>query len=71
MVSGGKVEVNVGAEAPEPIGPIKKLLCGERSVLGNLAEILVGAARSCWCCSFWRGVAYGALAGFAVGAIAV
>lgn len=71
MVSKGTVKVKVGTEAPEEISPIKKLLCGEHSVLGNLAEIAVGKARACWCCSFWRGAAYGVLAGFAVGALLI
>ena len=45
----------------------KKTLCGDPSFLGAVAEFLVGKASSCWCCSFWRGVLYGGIAGAAVG----
>lgn len=42
----------------EKIGVIKQALCGLKSPLGALAELLVGSASVCWCCSFWRGVAW-------------
>ena len=48
-------------------GPIKLALCGLKSPLGWLAEKLVGRASECWCCSFWRGGAYGAVLGLAAG----
>lgn len=43
----------------EELGPIKKVLCGEHSPLGAVAEALVGDAKTCWCCSFWRGLGIG------------
>ena len=43
---------------PVKIGPVKRALCGLSSPLGAVAELLVGSASECWCCSFWRGVAW-------------
>lgn len=45
------------------VGPVKKILCGETSPLGEIAERLVGKVSECWCCSFWRGALWGAIAG--------
>lgn len=39
----------------------KRLLCGYNP-LGAFAEWAVGSAKSCWCCSFWRGLMIGAAA---------
>ena len=41
------------------VGIVKQALCGLKSPLGAIAEFLVGSASVCWCCSFWRGFAYG------------
>ena len=35
---------------------VNRMLCGMKSPLGDLAEILTVGAQHCWCCSFWRGV---------------
>ena len=43
----------------EKVGIVKQALCGLKSPLGAIAEFLVGSAIVCWCCSFWRGFAYG------------
>lgn len=48
---------------------IKTALCGVKSPLGALAEKIVGTAQECWCCSFWRGVAFGAVVGLAAGVL--
>lgn len=40
------------------VGVVKQALCGLKSPLGAVAEFLVGNASVCWCCSFWRGVAW-------------
>ncbi len=45
-------------EQEEKVGVIKTVLCGLKSPLGYIAEVLVGNASVCWCCSFWRGVAW-------------
>lgn len=41
---------------------IKKLLCGFNPI-GAFAELVAGKAKECWCCSFWRGVLFGAVVG--------
>lgn len=38
---------------------LKKIFCGYRSPLGAIMDFLVGSARTCYCCSFWRGALYG------------
>ena len=43
----------------DKVGIVKQALCGLKSPLGAIAEFLVGSASVCWCCSFWRGFAYG------------
>ena len=43
----------------DKVGIVKQVLCGLKSPLGAIAEFLVGSASVCWCCSFWRGFAYG------------
>ena len=48
-------------------GLTKIFLCGEKSPVGDFAEFVVGSALSCWCCSFWRGVLLGFIAGVVVG----
>lgn len=40
----------------------KRVLCGY-NIIGDLAEVLVGSAKVCWCCSFWRGVMWGSALG--------
>ena len=50
-------------------GFMKKLLCGESSPLGDAAEVVAGQAKSCWCCSLWRGVLVGFVSGVLVAAV--
>ena len=40
---------------------LKRILCGDKSPLGAIAEFLVGSATTCWCCSFWRGAIWGSI----------
>lgn len=44
-------------------------LCGSGSKIGDAAEVLVGEAKVCWCCSFFRGLLIGGIVGGIVGAI--
>lgn len=37
---------------------LKTFFCGF-NVVGAAAEAIVGSAKECWCCSFWRGVLVG------------
>jgi hypothetical protein len=48
---------------------INKFLCGTESAIGDFAELIVGEAKHCWCCSFFRGLLYGGLVGSAVSAL--
>ena len=41
---------------------VNEVLCGMKSPLGDIAEILTVGAQHCWCCSFWRGVLIGSIA---------
>ena len=41
---------------------VNEVLCGMKSPLGDIAEILTVGAQHCWCCSFWRGVLIGCIA---------
>lgn len=51
---------------------VNEVLCGPRSKIGDVAEWLVGEAKHCWCCAFFRGFLFGAIAGACVaGAIAL
>lgn len=42
---------------------LKRVFCGYYSPLGAIMDFLVGSARTCYCCSFWRGGLYGACFG--------
>lgn len=48
---------------------LNAFLCGTDSKIGDAAEVLVGEAKVCWCCSFFRGLLVGAIAGGIVGAL--
>lgn len=43
---------------------LKQVFCGYYSPLGAIMDFLVGSARTCYCCSFWRGGLYGACFGW-------
>lgn len=45
---------------------LKRIFCGFHSPLGAIMDFLVGSARTCYCCSFWRGGLYGTCFGVAI-----
>lgn len=47
---------------------INAFLCGTSSKIGDLAEFLVGEAKHCWCCAFFRGITFGTAIGIAIAA---
>lgn len=47
----------------KPPSLLKRVFCGLHSPLGALMDILVGSAKECYCCSFWRGALYGGIGG--------
>lgn len=48
---------------------LNSFLCGTESKIGDAAEVLVGEAKSCWCCSFFRGALIGVIVGVLVGLV--
>lgn len=42
---------------------LKRALCGFKSPLGAIMDFLTGSARTCYCCTFWRGALYGTVFG--------